>query len=103
VYTQGRWGFFKIMKNIKTFFKDIIASFNNKDGGASARKLTAFWAIVLMGGYITIRLLPSDSMLHALYSWQLLGLLCLGIITAEQIIKFKTGTNNKNENEKENN
>jgi len=33
--------------------------------------------------------------LHALYAWQLLALLCLGIVTIEQIIKFKNGGSNE--------
>lgn len=74
------------MKNI---FKNIFASLDNHNLGYSGRKLTALFA-VLMGAYITYTL-PLEVRLHALYSWQLLALLCLGIVTFEQIIKFKNG------------
>jgi len=77
------------MKNI---FKNIFASLDNHNLGYSGRKLTAVFAI-LMGAYITYTL-PLEVRLHALYSWQILALLCLGIITVEQIIKFKNGDKN---------
>lgn len=75
---------------MKAFIKKILASFDNKTEGFSARKLTAFFAI-LIGAYITKYQLPKEAQLHALYSWQIVGLLCLGIVTVEQIIKFKNG------------
>lgn len=74
------------MKNI---FKNIFASLDNHNLGYSGRKLTALFAI-LMGAYVTYTL-PLEVRLHALYSWQILALLCLGIVTVEQIIKFKNG------------
>jgi hypothetical protein len=76
------------MKNI---INNLIASFKTGDGGWSARKLTAFASIVV-AVYVTYTL-PLDMRLHALYAWQLLALLCLGIVTIEQIIKFKNGNN----------
>ena len=69
----------------------LLASFDTHTIGFSSRKLTAFTAIVV-AIYVTYTL-PPDLRLHALYSWQLLALLCLGIITVEQIIKFKNGNN----------
>jgi hypothetical protein len=72
------------MKNI---FKNIFASLDNHNLGYSGRKLTALFAI-LMGACVTYTL-PLEVRLHALYSWQMLALLCLGIITVEQIIKLK--------------
>lgn len=74
------------------FFKKLIASFDNHTHGLSARKLTAFFA-VMVGAYITKYKLPQEAQLHALYAWLILALLCLGIVTAEQIIKLKNGKN----------
>ena len=72
------------------FFKKIFASLDNHSLGYSGRKLTAVFA-VLTGAYITkYKLSPSDY-LHALYAWQLLALLCLGIVTIQNIIDFKNG------------
>jgi hypothetical protein len=80
---------------MKEFIKKIVSSFDNKQNeGFSARKLTAFFSIG-MGAYITICKLPADAQLHALYAWQVLCLLCLGIVTFEQIIKLKNDSNSK--------
>jgi hypothetical protein len=49
------------------------------------------WA-VMVGTAVTYTL-PSEAKLHALYAWQLLALLCLGIVTVQQIISFKNGNN----------
>jgi hypothetical protein len=74
---------------MKSLINNLIGSFKTGDGGLSARKSTAFASIVV-AIYVTYTL-PLDMRLHALYAWQLLALLCLGIVTIEQIIKFKNG------------
>lgn len=76
---------------MKTFITKLFASLDNHSLGYSGRKLTALFSI-LMGAYITYCKLPQDAYLHALYAWQMLCVLCLGIVTAEQIIKFKNGS-----------
>lgn len=73
-----------------TFFKKLLASLDNTPAGYSGRKLSAM-AGVLTAIYITIKLLPQEAQLHALYAWLTFSLLCLGIVTVEQIIKFRTG------------
>lgn len=79
-----------MFKKIGLFITNIVRSLDNKqDSGYSARKLTGLFAIIV-GAIITYFLPPADR-LHALYAWQLLALLCLGIVTVEQIIKFKNG------------
>jgi len=79
---------------MKQFMNKLFGSFDTVTNNAfSGRKLTAWWA-VLVATCVTY-VLPSDAKLHALYAWQLLALLCLGIITFEQIIRLKssqTGT-----------
>jgi len=74
-----------------TFFKKIFSSLDNHSLGYSGRKVTAAVSI-LIGLYITIFLLPKEAQLHALYSWQCVALLCLGIVTIENIITLKNGT-----------
>jgi len=78
------------MKNIINKF---IASFDTVTDGFSSRKLTAMWA-VMVGTAVTYTL-PPEARLHALYAWQLLALLCLGIVTVQQIINFKNGNSDK--------
>ncbi len=76
------------MKNI---INKLLASLDTHTKGYSGRKLTAMWA-VLVGTAVTY-VLPNEAKLHALYSWQLLALLCLGIVTVQNIIQFKNGSN----------
>lgn len=78
------------------FFKKLFASLDNHSLGYSGRKLSAVFA-VLMGAYITKYKLPPEAYLHALYAWQLLALLCLGIVTVQNIIDFKNGKDNRAE------
>jgi hypothetical protein len=78
---------------MKQILNNILASLDNHSKGYSGRKLTAVWS-VLVASYVTHRL-PEDMRLHALYAWQILALLCLGIVTFEQIIKLKNGGNNE--------
>jgi hypothetical protein len=78
------------------FFKKLFASLDNHSLGYSGRKLTAVFA-VLMGAYITKYKLPSEAYLHALYAWQLLAMVCLGIVTIQNIIDFKNGKSNNTE------
>jgi len=81
----------KILNKIGSFITNTVSSLDNIQGaGYSARKLTALFAI-LMAAYITKYRVPAADYLHALYAWQILALLCLGIITVEQIINFKNG------------
>ena len=72
------------------FLPKLDASLDNHSKGWSGRKLTSLFA-VLMAAYITKFELPQEAQLHALYAWLLLVVMCLGIVTAEQIIKFKNG------------
>lgn len=79
-----------MIKKLGTFINNIVRSLDNKqDSGYSARKLTGLFAILI--GAVVTYFLPVADRLHSLYAWQLLALLCLGIVTVEQIIKFKTG------------
>ena len=79
---------------MKDIITKLLASFDNHSLGYSGRKLSAF-AGVLIGYYITCYKLPVDQQINALYAWLLFALLCLGIITFEQIIKFKNGNSNQ--------
>lgn len=75
---------------MKKLWTSLINSFDNKNDGFSARKLSAFVAVII-GVYITRYLIPSTEQINALYAWLAFALLCLGIVTIEQILKFKNG------------
>jgi len=70
--------------------KNLLDSFSNTAGGFSARKLSAFIAVVT-AIWITVYELPIEVQIDALYAWLLFALLCLGIITIENIINLKNG------------
>jgi hypothetical protein len=78
---------------MRKIISDLIASFTTDTLGFSARKLSAF-AGVVMAIVVTFKL-PKDSYIHAVYAWQTFALLCLGIVTIEQIIRLKNGGDNK--------
>jgi uncharacterized membrane protein HdeD (DUF308 family) len=65
----------------------LIASFDNSSDGFSARKLSAFTG-VLVSVIATFRFVEPDTIIEALSVWLIFSLLCMGIITAEQIIRF---------------
>jgi uncharacterized membrane protein HdeD (DUF308 family) len=75
---------------MKDFLKKLINSLDNKTDGFSGRKLSALVG-VLTGVYITAVKLPADAQINALYAWLGFALLCLGIVTIEQIMKLKNG------------
>jgi hypothetical protein len=81
---------------MKKIIDNIFKSLTTDTEGFSARKLTALTAIIV-AIYITYTL-PDETRLHALYAWQTLALLCLGIVTVEQIIKFKNGNGSEKPN-----
>jgi len=72
------------------FVYDLIASFHNKPDGFSARKLSAFTSVVV-AIIMTFQYGDKTILVQILVVWLLFALLCLGIITFEQIIKFKNG------------
>jgi hypothetical protein len=78
---------------MKEFIKKLSNSLDTTSSGFSGRKLTAL-ASIIIAAYVTYQL-PADAKLYALYSWQTLALLCLGIVTIEQIVKLKNGNEPK--------
>lgn len=87
------------MKNKKSsMWGKFINSFDNTKNGFSARKLSAFIA-VLTSIYATYKFVDTTTVVHSLMVWLTFALLCLGIITVEQILKFKGNIENKEDNE----
>lgn len=69
----------------------LTGSFDNMPGGMSARKLSAFVGVVAASLIITHRYTNSDNLVTVLTIWLTFSLLCLGIVTAEQVIRFREG------------
>lgn len=76
------------MKKDISIFTKLIRSFDNAPGGFSARKLSAFIA-VMMAIYGTVHYVDGTTVINAIMVWLTFALLCLGIITAEQVLRFK--------------
>lgn len=74
---------------MKTFITKLFASLDNHSLGYSGRKLTSLFC-VLYAAYLS-KDLESENRLHACYAFLTVGLLCLGIVTVQNIIDFKNG------------
>lgn len=87
---------------IADLWTKLIASFDNSSKGFSARKLSAF-AAVIMGVYATVHYVETVNVIEALHAWLLFALLCMGIVTLEQVAnaKSKLGAAPKQEPPKE--
>jgi len=70
--------------------KNLIDSLKNDSTGFSGRKLSAFVG-VLTAIYLTIFKIPLENQLDALMVWLSFSLLCLGIVTVQNVIEFKNG------------
>jgi hypothetical protein len=80
---------------MKQFIKKLFASLDNHSLGYSGRKLSSL-AGVMVGVYITVHEIPKTDLITALYAWLGFALLCLGIVTVQNIIDFKNGKENNN-------
>jgi hypothetical protein len=80
-----------MIKRITDIFNNLYHSFFNNDKGFSARKLTAFAAF--WTAFELAQSLDGENRLYAVYAFLGVGLLCLGIVTMQNIISFKNGNN----------
>ena len=71
-------------------FKDLYNSFNTEQAGFSARKLSAFVAIVT-AAIITHKHTTPGNLDSLVITWLLFALLALGLVTFAQLVQFKTG------------
>lgn len=72
-------------------YQKLIKSFDNEPGGFSARKASAFVAVVAASLPMTYKYTDSDNLADIILIWLGFALLCLGIVTAEQIVKIRQG------------
>lgn len=71
----------------------IVSSFDNSTDGFSARKLSAFVGVIV-SVMATFRFVDGSTVIDALMVWLVFALLCLGIITAEQLLRaYKVSKN----------
>lgn len=74
----------------------LLNSFDNKTDGASARKLSALFAIVCVSGYITYKHCDKDNVVTLVIVWLSFACLCLGMVTAQQLIELKSDKKDTN-------
>ena len=77
-------------------FDNLINSFTTEKGGFAARKLTAF-AFMVCIAYIHYSVLTIENV--EVFLWvDLAGvMLCLGLVTAEQLVSIRGGQTNNNQ------
>lgn len=86
------------MGNIKKYLGSM---FDNHSVGASMRKILAFITGVVFAGYLHYNYVTPENSFDFLVADLACALLCLGIITMEQIIKFKQGSKEEAAKEEE--
>lgn len=86
-----------------SLYRDILDSFHNRPGGFSARKLSAFYCLVI-ATVVTFRFGSNTVSVELTLVWVLAAMYYLGIITWKQIQEFRSGqtttTVEKNESSK---
>jgi hypothetical protein len=72
------------------FTQKLLSSFDNYSKGFSARKLSAFVGIIL-ASFITYRFVSFDNVVNLVSIWLGFSLLCLGIVTVQNLIELRNG------------
>lgn len=83
---------------MKDLIKSIINSFNTTEKGASARKLTAFWFVVLIT-YVHYQHLHESNAVDFLWIDVCACFFLLSIITVQDLIQLRTGNTTVNKQE----
>lgn len=87
---------------MQAILKNIIESFSKKNNGFSARKLSAFHGVgvatiaSLAGIFYTIHFQHPELIKFIIIVWLLFALLCLGLVTIPELIKFLNSKNDSN-------
>lgn len=82
----------KLLTPFIDWFTRFLHSFDTDKGGLSARKLSAFWGMML-AAYLSINHTDKTNLDAVLITWLVFVSVCLGLVTAEQITKFKSEKN----------
>jgi hypothetical protein len=75
---------------MKEILRGLIDSFKSNEAGFSARKLSGFAAIVI-AAHATFKYCNATVLDAVLTTWLMFAAVCLGLVTLQQIINFKTG------------
>jgi len=83
---------------MKKIFKFFLSSFDNYTQGSSGRKLSAF-AAVSTAVFLAYKHTDVTNLNSVLITLLVFALFCLGLVTADQLIKFMNSKNKKDENQ----
>jgi hypothetical protein len=78
---------------------DIWNSFKHNKEGASGRKLSAFWAIVVVSTYISYKYTTTANVIEMTITWLVFALVCLGLVTIPELLKYLAELKNGKEDE----
>lgn len=82
--------------NMKDALKKLESTLDTNTKGYSARKLSALFAIVVMGSVITWRYVDTSNAEGMLIIWLTFASFCLGMVTIQNIINLRNGTTTNN-------
>lgn len=82
---------------MKKIFSDLVASLNTENTGYSARKLSAFFGVVFVAGWITHSNVNPQNVTDLVLIWLCFAMLCLGLVTIGQLVELRTGMISKKE------
>jgi hypothetical protein len=66
---------------------DIWNSFKTTDGGSSSRKLSAFWAIVVVATFISYKYTTTENVFEMVIVWLTFACICLGLVTIPDLLR----------------
>lgn len=75
---------------------DIWNSFKTNSEGSSGRKLSAFWAIVVVATFISYKYTTSANVFEMVIVWLTFACICLGLVTIPELLKDLTELKNGN-------
>lgn len=82
--------------------KKAIQSFENTKSGFSGRKLTAFWSVVIVATSVSFKYTDANTVFEIVCAWLMFASLCLGLVTAQNIIELKKGSDKEQKEDKRN-
>jgi hypothetical protein len=66
---------------------DLWNSFKTNSDGVSGRKLSAFWAIVVVATFISYKYTTSANVFEMVIVWLTFACICLGLVTIPELLK----------------
>jgi len=78
---------------------DIWNSFKHSKDAVSGRKISAFWAIVVVSTYISYKYTTTANVLEMTITWLVFALVCLGLVTIPELLKYLADLKNGKKDE----